>query len=97
MSSIEALRCKLYLAWEKGSSQEILKASQELDVEIVKYMKSSLAAQKQRKGQDKHKIQNLIKKENVDMPEMPETKNCIKQIKNFEKLLIRHWLSMNIL
>ncbi|SHJ02212.1 aspartyl-phosphate phosphatase Spo0E family protein [Desulfosporosinus lacus] len=56
MSSIESLRYKLYLAWEKGSSQEILKASQELDVEIVKYMKSSLAAQKLIKGQVKHKI-----------------------------------------
>ncbi|MCO5388062.1 aspartyl-phosphate phosphatase Spo0E family protein [Desulfosporosinus sp.] len=59
MSSIEALRYKLYLAWEKGSSQEILKVSQELDVEIVKYMKNSLASQKQCKGQDKHKITAL--------------------------------------
>lgn len=47
MSKIEALRCKLYAVWEKGSSREILKVSQELDIEIVKYMKRSLANQKQ--------------------------------------------------
>ncbi|MCO1603835.1 aspartyl-phosphate phosphatase Spo0E family protein [Desulfosporosinus nitroreducens] len=70
MSSIEALRYKLYLAWEKGASQEILKASQELDVEIVKYMKSSLAAQKLVK-QDKHKITAFDQEGNVDMAEMP--------------------------
>jgi len=55
MSSMEALRCKLYSVWEKGSSKEILKVSQELDVEIVKYMKSSLVSQKHI-SQDKRKI-----------------------------------------
>ncbi|MCB8818128.1 hypothetical protein [Desulfosporosinus shakirovi] len=39
-------------------------------MEIVKYMKSSLAAQKLIEGQDKHKITSLIKKENVDIAEM---------------------------
>lgn len=40
MTSIEELRQKLYVVLEKGSSEEVLMVSQELDVEIVKYMRS---------------------------------------------------------
>lgn len=35
---IEVLRLKLYEAIDKGNSDEILKASEELDLEIVKFM-----------------------------------------------------------
>ncbi|AFM39738.1 hypothetical protein Desaci_0677 [Desulfosporosinus acidiphilus SJ4] len=44
---IEKLRSKLHSAWGKSSSDEILALSQELDVEIVEYMKHTLASQRQ--------------------------------------------------
>lgn len=61
MSSMEALRRKLYSVWEKGSSNEILRVSQELDVEIAKYMKRSLASQNQLTNVIANR-QNLFKK-----------------------------------
>lgn len=47
MEALEGLRNKLHSVWEIGSSKEILTVSQELDVEIVKYMKSNVAVQNQ--------------------------------------------------
>lgn len=47
MEALEGLRNKLHSVWEIGSSKEILTVSQELDVEIVKYMKSLVARQNQ--------------------------------------------------
>lgn len=42
MDEIEYLRQKLYLLLEAGETQSILKASQELDKAIVKYIKAQL-------------------------------------------------------
>lgn len=44
--SIEILRDKLYASWGKTSYTEILSISQELDVEIVRYMKQPHNSQK---------------------------------------------------
>jgi len=46
MSRMEALRNKLHLVWENGTPDEILRVSQELDVEIVKYMKRPRVSQR---------------------------------------------------
>ncbi|MGC7872860.1 aspartyl-phosphate phosphatase Spo0E family protein [Desulfosporosinus sp. SYSU MS00001] len=43
---IELLRSKLHSAWGKCSSDEVLTISQELDVEIVKYMSRQLNPRK---------------------------------------------------
>ncbi|WP_088228034.1 aspartyl-phosphate phosphatase Spo0E family protein [Desulfosporosinus sp. FKB] len=50
---IELLRSKLHSAWGKCSSDEVLTISQELDVEIVKYMRRQLNS---RKGLLKRKV-----------------------------------------
>lgn len=39
---LECLRKKLYLAIDKGNTDEIIKASQECDVEIVKILRKNL-------------------------------------------------------
>lgn len=62
MSRLEALRNKLHLVWEKGSSDEILRASQELDVEIVKHMKSSRVSQRNPLCDKKHLCRQLMVK-----------------------------------
>ncbi|KGK85756.1 hypothetical protein DP73_18215 [Desulfosporosinus sp. HMP52] len=55
MSRLEALRNKLHLIWEEGNPDEILRVSQELDVEIVKHMKR-FEVSKRNSLRDKNKI-----------------------------------------
>lgn len=63
MSRLEALRNKLHLTWEDGNPDEILRVSQELDVEIVKHMKN-FEMSKRNSLRDKNKIyqQQLVLK-----------------------------------